>query len=48
MTPTFTSSQDDAGVCREIAAFTIAAFAWPLFVWIKRKLTPTQQAAAAE
>jgi TctA family transporter len=31
-----------------LAACTIAALAWPLFVWIKRKLMPAQQAAAAE
>jgi TctA family transporter len=27
-----------------LAAGTIAALAWPAFVWIKRKLTPAQQA----
>jgi hypothetical protein len=32
----------------EVLASTIAAFAWPAFVWVKRKLTPAQQAAAAE
>jgi len=30
-----------------LAACTIAAFAWPLFVWIKRKLMPAKQPAAA-
>jgi putative tricarboxylic transport membrane protein len=31
-----------------LAACTIAAFAWPLFVWIKRKLMPAKQPAAAQ
>jgi hypothetical protein len=28
------------------AACTIAAFAWPLFVWVRRRLTPAQAVAA--
>jgi TctA family transporter len=28
-----------------LAASTIAAFAWPLLVWVKRKLAPAEQAA---
>jgi hypothetical protein len=27
---------------------TIAAFAWPAFVWVRRKLTGTSQAAAPQ
>jgi TctA family transporter len=28
-----------------LAAMTIAAFAWPLFIWIRRKLSPSKLAA---
>jgi putative tricarboxylic transport membrane protein len=28
-----------------LAACTIAAFMWPLFVWIRRKLSPSKLAA---
>jgi hypothetical protein len=35
-------------VLQVLAASTIAAFAWPLFVWLKRKLTPVERAAPAE
>ena len=31
-----------------LATFAIGAFAWPAFVWIKRKLTPAQRTAPAE
>lgn len=31
-----------------LATCTIAALAWPLFVWIKRKMMPVKQVAAAE
>jgi putative tricarboxylic transport membrane protein len=31
-----------------LTASTIAAFAWPALVWVRRKLTGTSQAAAPQ